>query len=348
MSKTNGILVLLFVILSAFFAFQYQSIMATDSRQGEIISQIRLTEVEYNSSEPLICLNAENGEFFECNFTIENPTNHSVTLLSVSATYQRETPSLSLYLIARGSCSYNLNLDPRKYTFTLKMYCLTYTEKPPPSIPTTARFHVDITVKYGFSARILWATVSDSTVESTWVVARPLNDETYPLLFMYPVLIIGTWTIGTGATLIVEFTKAKEVRKIEQLASANFLLFALFVFSILLLPSLYFPPPYRVSEFSPPATGGLAGLTIFVEILFRFVIASNMITAIGFFLHRRWARTLALAIFILFILSIFYANLILGLFIPSFADISILILFISFAIIGATTTITVLKLRKSS
>ncbi len=292
-------------------------------------------------------MDAENGEFFECNFTIENPTNHSVTLLGVSATYERKTPS-SLYLIARGSRSYNLNFELGNHTFTLKMYCLTYTEKPPPSILTTPSFHVDITVKYGFSARILGATVSDSTVEGTWVVARPPNDETYPLLFMYPVLIIGTWTIGIGAALIVEFTKVKEVIKIEQLASANFLLFALFVFAILLLPSLYYPPPYRASEISLPATGGLAGLTILVKNILRFIIVLNIITAIGLFLHRRWAKTLALAILILFIISIFYANLLLGLFIPSFADISTLILLISFAIVGATTTITVLKLSKTS
>jgi hypothetical protein len=347
MSKTKGILALILAFLSVFFGFQYQNVLAADSQQAEIINQIRLIKVAYNTFDPLIYTGTKNGGFFECNFTIENLSNHTVTMLEISSTYLRKKEP-QLYIVAQGVYVFpgeNLSLGNR--TFTLKMNYVSYTELPPDNL-TTPLFWVEISVKYQFSARNLSATASDSAVENNGAIARPQSDETYTLLFMYSALIISAWVLGMGAVLIVMLSKAEKTRfEVERLAGLNFLLLAFFIFCLLLFSSLPYPPPYMAVGFSPPATGGIAGLHGLIVIFLELTAVLNTLTAIELIFHQRWARILMLAAFLLSVLFLLSVISLYGLFIPVFLEnLGNLVLGASFIMVGATTAITIFNLLR--
>jgi len=63
------------VILTAIFLYQYQNVLVADSAEGQLMNQIRLVKVEYNSSDPLTITGTHDGGFFNCNFTIARARN---------------------------------------------------------------------------------------------------------------------------------------------------------------------------------------------------------------------------------------------------------------------------------
>ena len=334
---------LLLVVLTVFFVFQYHSVLVTDSLQAAVMNQIRLMSVEYNSSDPLTITGTRTSGFFDCNFTIENLAENSVALLEIRSTFAREKDN-SLYIIAEAAYSgEEKNLDVGNTTFTVRMHYTTVTELPSDMV-TTPVFFVTISVKYGSSTRNISAIVSGSTVSNEGGVARTESDQTYSLLFTYSTLVMGTWILGIGAVLTVEFAKVeKTAAKIERLAGANFLLVAMFIFFILVIPLMHYPPPYRASSYIP-ASGGIAGLQNILTILLELTAASCIVTAIGLLLNQRWAKILSRITFALCGTSIFGLAVLHDVLLPVFsADPGRLVFLASFVMVAITTSLAVFR-----
>ncbi len=334
---------LLLVVLTAFFVFQYHSVFVTDSLQATVMNQIRLMSVEYNSSDPLTITGTRTGGFFDCNFTIENLAENSVALLEIRSTFAREKDN-SLYIVAEAAYSgEEKNLDVGNTTFTVRMHYTTVTELPSDMV-TTPVFFVTISVKYGSSTRNISATVSGSTVSNEGGVTRTESDQTYSMLFTYSTLIMGTWILGIGAMLTVEFVKVeKTAAKVERLAGANFLLIAMFIFFILFIPMMPYPPPYRASSYIP-ASGGITGLQNILTIFLELTAASCIVTASGLFLNQRWAKILSWFTFALCALFIVSLAVLHDVLLPVFlTDLGRLVFFASLVMVAITTSLAVFR-----
>ena len=279
------------IALTAFFFFQYQNVIATDASHAQIMNQITRVKVKYNTSDPLTITGTHSPGSFQCNFTVMNPTNYSISFLGIEAEYLRSYPGL-LYEIASGyDDGGTATLNPGNSTFTVQMSYITYSELPH-STNTTPVFWVSIQLKREFSGRIITAGVTDSTITNEGATARPLEDQTFDLLSTYSTLAANIWIIGLSPVLIVSLAKSGKA-KTDRLAALTFLLLAYFTLCILLLPKLPYPQPYQVSEFSPPATGGLAGLEMMISLTLTTGAGLSLLTATGLFFHRPWAKYLA-------------------------------------------------------
>ena len=280
------------IALTVFFFFQYQNVIATYASQAQIMNQITLVKVEYNTSDPLTITGTHSPGSFQCNFTVMNPTNYSIGFLGIEAEYLRSGYPGLLYEIALGSNSGGTPmLNPGNSAFTVQLSYITYSELPP-STNTTPVFWVSIQLKREFSGRIVTADVTDSKITNEGAMARPLEDQTFDLLSTYSALAANVWIIGLSPVIIVGLAKSGKA-KTDRLAALTFLLLAYFILCIFLLSKLPYPQPYQVSRFSLPATGGLAGLEIIISWTLMTGAGLSLLTAIGLFFHRPWAKYLA-------------------------------------------------------
>jgi len=332
--------ILIFAILSMIFATLYYITLTTDFQQGEIINQLQIVKVQCDTFEPQNYTQIPQGTFFDCNITIQNPTQHTLTLQSLSTRYFREkiySAGPNLHLIAEGGYQgEKKDIRPGNNIIYLLMIYMWDIEIPSPA-STTPVWYVTLRVKCGFSARILQTTGAQSIqtcadFEKVTAIARPSEDEAYGLLFTYPALIIGTWIIGTEITV---FTNSLKAMKTGRLLAINFMLLAAFILSLLAFPILPYPPPYRTGGIIPPATGGIAGLLIIATVFHLLVTVLSITTALSFFLGQRWAKNLAIITIILFILSLVFAIPVVGLFIPNFAGTGAIVLLVSLVTILA-------------
>jgi hypothetical protein len=292
------------VILTAIFLYQYQNILIADSAEGQLMNQIRLVKVEYNSSDPLTITGTHDGGFFNCNFTIQNPTNSSFDFLGISALFYRDR-SHALYLIAQGGGSGgDQQLTPGNHSFSVRMMYLSYTELPPDNF-TTPVFQVTTTVKEGFSARNVYAETSGSVITNWGATSRSETDETFQLIYTYASLPMVTWILGLSLTLIIELITARRTSsEIEQIAGFSLLLIPIFILCIWSLQWIPYPQPYRATGISVPS-GGVAGLMILVTIFFAAMTALSLASAFGFLFHQGWAEATAILVAVLFAISFF-------------------------------------------
>lgn len=282
------------IVLTVFFFFQYQNVIAADASQAQIMNQVTLVKVEYNTSDPLTITGTHSLGSFQCNFTVMNPTNYSIGFLGIEAEYLRSGGGYLglLYVIAQGSNGGGApTLNPGNSTFTVQMSYITYSELPP-NMGTTPVFWVSIYLKREFSGRIVSADVTGSKITNEGATARPLEDQTFDLLSTYSALATNVWIIGLSPIIIVGLAKPGKART-DRLAALTFLLLAYLIICILLLSKLPYPQPYQVSGSSLPATGGLAGLEIIISWTLMAGAGLSLLTAIGLFFHRPWAKYLA-------------------------------------------------------
>jgi hypothetical protein len=322
------------------FATLYYITLTKDFQQGEIINQLQIVKVQCDTYEPQNYTQIPEGMFFGCNVTIQNPTQHTLTLQSLSTRYFREkiySAGPNLHLIAEGGYhGEKKTIMPGNNIIYLLMIYMWDIEIPSPA-STTPVWYVTLHVKCGFSARILQTTGAQSIqtcadFEKVTATARPSEDEAYSLLFTYPALIMGTWIIGTEITV---FTNSLKAEKTGRLLAINFMLLAAFILSLLAFPILPYPPPYRTDGITLPATGGITGLVIIATVFLLLVTVLSITTALTFFLGQRWAKNLAIITIILLILSLVFAIPVVGLFIPNFAGTGAIVLLVSLVTILA-------------
>jgi hypothetical protein len=354
--------IVVFAILSMFFAFQYNSVLAADAQQGETISRLRLVETESNTSEPQLYIGLE-GTIFESNVTVENPTGRLLTLSNqhgeslIWLRYFREKhyeAGSSQYLIAEGLYLGNkTTLYPGNNTFDIEMKYSSASEDLTSPESTTPFWYVTLRVKYGFSARILEIEGSGSMqicthFEVPAINARADSDETYPLMFAYLTSILSTWIIGIDTMLIIELARAKDAKKVKRLGTLNFVLLGLFIICSLLLFWVGYPSP-PMAYYGPilPGSGGIVVIMLMTYIV--FVAMLSLATALGLLFDGRWSRALAYVVLVLFVFSPYPIPIGLHRSVPYHGPTGTgsLILQASFLIIIVTTFIMILKLKSS-
>jgi hypothetical protein len=74
--------VLLFValsVLSLYYVLMYRQVVAQDAEEGQLLNQVKISKIEYNSSDLTIINGTPSGNF-SCNITYNNPANSTCHL----------------------------------------------------------------------------------------------------------------------------------------------------------------------------------------------------------------------------------------------------------------------------
>jgi len=332
---------MLFVALSTLslhYVLMYQQVLAQDTQEGQLLSQIKINKIEYNSSDPTVIMGTKSGGSFPCNITYENPTNSNCTISNIEVVYDRK--GTFEHGIAYGGSPSTILLNSTSLTITINMNYANLT-RPPTTNDTIPVFDITTVGRHGSTARELETTFRGGEIENS--IARMRFDQTYSVLSSYSTIAATVWVIGLGPAFVVMLFTSKGERQIKRWASFIFLLNFYSGIILAILPHLPLPGPrINYTPTSPEGESIAGGVLNMVTLLALLYGALNLYLFIRLFFQSRLKKTLSyivlgsvIAVFIFYFLAglgYWLSNIDFG--------------FLALAVLAGADAITLLRLRQ--
>jgi hypothetical protein len=265
---------LLFIILSIASLYSiilYQQVLAQDAQEGQLLSQVKVTRLEYNSSE----LTRTNSESFLCNIEYNNPTNSTVRLSSI---HVEGKSAAGVYpgtvLLNSGYSIVSVELSPK--------------------LPngTSPVFYIKAHVSLSISGRVLSSAVQGGKIEN-YVIGRTTWNPTYGLLSYYSTLAAVVWIVGLGPAFVVMLFVSRTKLQVERWAAGVFAVNAFSVFAAFVLEFLPKPSPSVYSNYIPPGAGSFFAMIFLYSIFFLGLILGgglNLYAIVSLLRHSQGAK----------------------------------------------------------
>jgi hypothetical protein len=260
MKLKGAAFVMLFVVLSLvslYSVVMYQKVLAQDAQEGQLLSQVKISRIEYDSSDPKTNTGASDGIFL-CTFTFDLPANYSCRLPYFDIGYYRYGATDS-YAIASGFFS-KISINSSNSTFTVEMSYVGNNAEAANN--TTPVFRISAVVMHDIAARELIIESHGGKIENT-LYGRANQDQTYDLLALYANIVAYVWIIGLGLASAAMVLKSERTRQIERWVACTFLLNIYGVIAVLILSRLTLPEPASVSHYMPLGNMGDASVSFF-------------------------------------------------------------------------------------
>jgi hypothetical protein len=248
------VFVVLFVALSIgslYYVLMYQQVLVQDAQETQLLSQVKITKIEYNSSEPTL-INGTTFVNFVCNITYNNPTNSTCYLRIMGIKYLRnQTTTFYIPFIYYRDM---IVLNPGNTVITEK---LDNTAKATETYDAYPVFSLTTCVAQEGHGRYFHSVVQDNKTDNS-VYGRTLGDQTYDLLSNYSNLAAVVWIVGLGPALTVMLLVSKGKQQVERWAACVFAFNILCASAAILLTLWPKPPPSIVDyTYSSSFVGGV-------------------------------------------------------------------------------------------